>query len=51
MENSVYYLRIAAEDGYQISVILNVDDLFTLITHLLLAIIILNLIAIFVRFL
>lgn len=46
MENSVYYLRTAAEDGYQISVILNVDDLFTLITHLLLAIIILNLIAI-----
>lgn len=46
MENSVYYLRTANEDGYRISVILNVDDLFTLITHLLLAIIILNLIAI-----
>lgn len=46
MENSVYYLRTATEDGYQISVILNVDDLFTLITHLLLAITILNLIAI-----
>ena len=46
MENSVYYLRTANEDGYRISVILNVDDLFNLITHLLLAIIILNLIAI-----
>ncbi len=46
MENSVYYLRTANEDGYRISVILNVDDLFTLVTHLLLAIIILNLIAI-----
>ncbi len=46
LNNSAYYFQTEQEDKYQISVILNVNDLFTLITHLLLAIIILNLLAI-----
>lgn len=46
MNNQAYYAQTSTEDHYQISVILNVDDLFGLILHLLLTIIILNLLAI-----
>lgn len=46
LNNSVYYLQNEYADDYKVSVLLNVNDLFTLITHLLLAIIVLNLLAI-----
>lgn len=46
IDNSAYYLKTEKQHGYQISVLLNVDDLFMLIIHLLLATIVLYLLAI-----